>query len=88
MKQRPVPILDVSALPEYGFGSRMTTWWGTLGFCVLEGTGFALAIGTYLYLAFLNPKWPLSAPPLNRSGLHAMRSQRRRIAPSAPSRKR
>jgi cytochrome c oxidase subunit 3 len=61
MKQRPV--LDVSALPEYGFGSRMTTWWGTLGFCVLEGTGFALAIGTYLYLAFLNPQWPLSAPP-------------------------
>ena len=31
---------------------------------------------------------PLSAPPPNRSGLHTMRSQRRRIAPSAPSRKR
>jgi heme/copper-type cytochrome/quinol oxidase subunit 3 len=41
----------------------MTTWWGTLGFCVLEGTGFVLAIGSYLYLAFLNPQWPLSAPP-------------------------
>jgi len=41
----------------------MTTWWGTLGFCILEGTGFAMAIGAYLYLAFINPQWPLSAPP-------------------------
>jgi cytochrome c oxidase subunit III len=54
MKWRPVH--DVSALPHYGFGSRMTTWWGTLGFCVLEGTGFAMAIGACLYLAFLNPQ--------------------------------
>ena len=34
-----------------------------MAFCVLEGTGFALAVGAYLYLAFLNPQWPLSAPP-------------------------
>jgi cytochrome c oxidase subunit 3 len=61
MRHRPVQ--DVSALPHYAFGSRMTTWWGTLGFCALEGTGFAMAIGAYLYLAFLNPTWPLSAPP-------------------------
>jgi heme/copper-type cytochrome/quinol oxidase subunit 3 len=38
-------------------------WWGTLAFCALEGTGFALAAGAYLYLSFLNPQWPLSAPP-------------------------
>jgi cytochrome c oxidase subunit III len=61
VKQRPVQ--DVSALPTYAFGSRMTMWWGTLGFCILEGTGFALAVGAYLYLAFINPQWPLSAPP-------------------------
>ena len=36
-------------------------WWGTLGFCALEGMGFALAIGAYLYLAQVNPQWPLSA---------------------------
>ena len=60
MKQRPVK--DVSALPTYAFGPRMTMWWGTLGFCLLEGTGFALAVGGYLYLAFINPQWPLSAP--------------------------
>jgi cytochrome c oxidase subunit 3 len=61
MRQRT--LVDVSGLPHYGFGSRMTTWWGTLGFCALEGTGFALAVGAYLYLAFVNPEWPLSAPP-------------------------
>ncbi|WP_046863620.1 cytochrome c oxidase subunit 3 [Microvirga massiliensis] len=60
---KPRPIQDVSALPTYAFGSRMTMWWGTLGFCLLEGTGFALAVGAYLYLAFINPQWPLSAPP-------------------------
>jgi cytochrome c oxidase subunit III len=60
VKQRPVQ--DVSALPTYAFGPRMTMWWGTLGFCLLEGTGFALAVGGYLYLAFINPQWPLSAP--------------------------
>jgi len=43
-------VQDVSALPTYGFGPRMTTTWGTLGFCALEGTGFALAVGAYLYL--------------------------------------
>jgi heme/copper-type cytochrome/quinol oxidase subunit 3 len=61
MKQRLVQ--DVSALPTYAFGSRMTMWWGTLGFIVLEGTGFALAAGAYLYLAVLNAQWPLSVAP-------------------------
>ncbi|MCP8940875.1 cytochrome c oxidase subunit 3 [Alsobacter sp. SYSU M60028] len=61
MRQRPV--LDVSSLPDFAFGPRSTMWWGTLGFCALEGTGFAIAAGAYLYLAWLNPQWPLSAPP-------------------------
>jgi heme/copper-type cytochrome/quinol oxidase subunit 3 len=61
MKQRPVQ--DVSALPTYAFGHRMTTWWGTLAFVALEGTGFVLAAGTYLYLAVINPQWPIDAPP-------------------------
>ncbi|MCB8821794.1 cytochrome c oxidase subunit 3 [Microvirga rosea] len=57
------PVLDVSKLPTYGFGHRSPMWWGTLGFCTLEGMGFAIAIGAYLYLSFLNPQWPLSVPP-------------------------
>lgn len=36
---------------------------GTAGFIAIEGTGFALAIGTYLYLAALSDQWPLGAPP-------------------------
>jgi cytochrome c oxidase subunit III len=61
MRQRVVA--DVSALPTYGFGPRMTMTWGTMGFIVLEGMGFALAIAAYLYLAIINADWPLSAPP-------------------------
>jgi heme/copper-type cytochrome/quinol oxidase subunit 3 len=56
-------VQDLSSLPTYGFGSRMTMWWGTLGFCALEGTGFAIAVATYLYLMQANSTWPLSAAP-------------------------
>jgi heme/copper-type cytochrome/quinol oxidase subunit 3 len=58
-------VADLSLLPSFGFGSRSPTWWGTLGFMAIEGTGFALAIGSYLYLAYLAPEWPLSAAPPN-----------------------
>ena len=61
MRHRPVQ--DVSALPDHAFGPRMTMWWGTLGFMTLEGTGFALAAGAYLYLVWLNPQWPLADRP-------------------------
>ena len=57
------PVLDVSGLPEYGYGARSPVWWGTVGFCVLEGMGFLIVIAGYFYLAFLNQQWPLSAPP-------------------------
>jgi cytochrome c oxidase subunit III len=57
------PVQDVSRLPDYAFGSRMTPFWGTLAFMSLEGTGFALAAGSYLYLVWLNPQWPLADQP-------------------------
>ncbi|ESW89356.1 cytochrome C oxidase subunit III [Mesorhizobium sp. M1060] len=59
------PNLDLSALPTFGHGPRSPTWWGTLGFMALEGMGFALAAGAYLYLATLWPNWRLSAPHPN-----------------------
>jgi cytochrome c oxidase subunit 3 len=62
-KEKRQAALDLSHLPTYGFGTTMTMWWGTMGFVVLEGTGFALAAGTYLYLAFQNEQWPLGSPP-------------------------
>jgi heme/copper-type cytochrome/quinol oxidase subunit 3 len=67
MKTRTVT--DVSSLPPYGFGTSASSWWGTLGFCAIEGTGFALAIGMYLFLAFNNPHWPIGfAPPRHWPG--------------------
>lgn len=56
---------DLSDLPTFSFGPRTLTWWGTLGFMALEGVGFVLAAGAYLYLMTLAPKWPLNAPQPN-----------------------
>ena len=55
--------LDVSELPSFGFGHRSLMWWGTQGLMAIEGTVFALAIGTYFYLRSHAQVWPMSAPP-------------------------
>ena len=55
-------VRDLSGLPRHAFGPAATTWWGTLGFMTLEGVGFLLAAGAYLYLMTLAQKWPLNAP--------------------------
>jgi heme/copper-type cytochrome/quinol oxidase subunit 3 len=55
--------LDVSRLPVHGLQSASLTWWGTLAFMLIEGTGFALTIGIYFYLLSIAPAWPLRAPP-------------------------
>ena len=54
--------LDLAKLPRHGMGSASATWWGTLAFMLIEGTGFALGIAIYLYLYTLALEWPLSAP--------------------------
>lgn len=56
-------VLNVAPLPENAFGSRTLTWWGTIAFMSLEGMGFALAAGAYLYLRVLQPSWPMNIPP-------------------------
>ena len=56
-------VLNVAPLPETSFGSRTLTWWGTIGFMSLEGMGFALTVGTYLYLRTIEPSWPMNIPP-------------------------
>jgi cytochrome c oxidase subunit III len=55
-------VADLSELPLHGMGTASPTWWGTLAFMLIEGTGFALVIGVYLYLASLSSVWPLGAP--------------------------
>jgi heme/copper-type cytochrome/quinol oxidase subunit 3 len=55
--------LDLTELPAHGPGTASPSWWGTLAFMLIEGTGFALSIVIYLYLMSLAPRWPLGAPP-------------------------
>jgi cytochrome c oxidase subunit III len=59
---KPHVVLDLSELPMHGMHSASVTWWGTLAFMLIEGSGFALLIAVYLYLASLASEWPLSAP--------------------------
>ena len=54
--------LDVSELTSQCRGTASPTWWGTLAFMLIEGTGFALVVVIYLYLMSLAPKWPIDAP--------------------------
>lgn len=56
-------VLDLTRLPPHGLGTASQTYWGTLAFMLIEGTGFALSIIVYLYLMSLAAKWPLDAPP-------------------------
>ncbi|MDR9776011.1 cytochrome c oxidase subunit 3 [Rhizobium hidalgonense] len=55
-------VLDLSDVTSHASGSASPTWWGTLAFMLIEGTGFALAIVIYLYLMSLAPKWPIATP--------------------------
>jgi cytochrome c oxidase subunit III len=55
-------VLDLGGLPQ-GMGTVSLTWWGTLVFMLLEGTGFALVLAIYLYLGSLASAWPINAPP-------------------------
>jgi heme/copper-type cytochrome/quinol oxidase subunit 3 len=54
---------DVSALPTAAMGPRSLVWWGTLGFMLIEGTGFVLAAGVYLYLRGQAGAWPPPGDP-------------------------
>jgi cytochrome c oxidase subunit 3 len=56
-------VADISGLDKHGSGSRLVTFWGTLGFMSLEGMGFVLAAGAFLYLGWHDPTWAQGAPP-------------------------
>ena len=54
-------VADLSKLPLHGMGTASATWWGTIAFMLIEGTGFALAIAVYFYLMSIAPVWPIAA---------------------------
>jgi cytochrome c oxidase subunit 3 len=58
-------VADLSKLPLHGMGTASATWWGTLAFMLIEGTGFVLAIAVYFYLMSIAPVWPIAAIPPN-----------------------
>lgn len=58
-------LADLSKLPLHGLRTASVTWWGTLAFMLIEGTGFALVIAVYLYLMSLATTWPIDAPAPN-----------------------
>ncbi|HEX8445613.1 MAG TPA: cytochrome C oxidase subunit III, partial [Sphingomonas sp.] len=63
---------DLSGLPESETGARHLVWWGNAGFMAIEGIGFALAAGAYLYLASQSKAWPPAGdrlPDLAWSGI-------------------
>lgn len=61
---RPLRIVgDVSTLPDYAFGPAALGWWGVIGYMLIEGMGFLLAVGVYLYLVPLGNPWPPAPPP-------------------------
>lgn len=66
---RPLRIVgDVSMLPDYAFGPAALGWWGVIGYMLIEGMGFLLAVGVYLYLIPDSKPWPPSPPPDLRYG--------------------
>lgn len=61
---RPVEIVGrVADLPASASGPRHLVWWGNIGFMAIEGTGFLLAAGAYLYLATKGGAWPPAGDP-------------------------
>src|SRR5689334_18400466 len=55
-------VLDVAAVPPGAFGNSGLIWWGTVGFMVIEGAMFVIAIIVYFYLRLKVAQWPPSLP--------------------------
>jgi heme/copper-type cytochrome/quinol oxidase subunit 3 len=55
--------IDVSGLPTDGFGTASPTWWGTIGFMLIEGSSLLLCAMAYIYLSRRSPLWPPSGTP-------------------------
>ena len=58
MSDQPQFTIDLAPLPTHAFGHRALTWWGLVGFFLIEGTAFVVAIAAYFYLMNLDQAWP------------------------------
>jgi cytochrome c oxidase subunit III len=62
VSRQHIRSIDVSALPDHKFGHQGLIWWGTLGFMLIEGLMFVLALVVYYYFRVVNDQWPPSLP--------------------------
>ena len=49
---------DLADLPTHKFGPSSLTWWGVLGFMLIEGAAFALAFAAYFFIMGHEQGWP------------------------------
>lgn len=49
---------DVSSLPTSKFGPSSLTWWGIIGYMLVEGGFFALSFAAYFFLMGHEQGWP------------------------------
>ena len=49
---------DLADLPTHKFGPSSLTWWGIIGYMVIEGGFFMLAFATYFFLMGHEQGWP------------------------------
>jgi heme/copper-type cytochrome/quinol oxidase subunit 3 len=56
---RPVRFTDdVADLPTHKFGPSSLTWWGIIGYMIVEGGFFFLAFAAYFFLMGHEQGWP------------------------------
>ena len=58
MSGAPAFERDLAEVPTHAFGARSLTWWGVIGFMVIEGVAFAMAIAAYFFLMAHEQTWP------------------------------
>ena len=49
---------SVADLPTHKFGPSSLTWWGIIGFMVIEGAAFGLAFAAYFFIMGHEQGWP------------------------------
>jgi cytochrome c oxidase subunit III len=51
-------VEDLSRIETHAFGHRSLTWWGVIGFIVIEGIFFAMMFAAYFFLMSHEQEWP------------------------------
>src|SRR5881392_2302229 len=49
---------DLADLPTHKFGPSSLTWWGIMGYMIVEGGFFAMAFAAYFFLMGNEQGWP------------------------------